>query len=57
VVPRNVTVKAARYGGSEALEVRLAGQWRGPDMSGAREVPSASQRMDQDVCALTWGAR
>jgi hypothetical protein len=24
VVPRNVTVKAARYGGSEALEVRLA---------------------------------
>jgi len=39
VAPRNVTVKAARYGGSEALEVRLAGQWRGPDMDTFAFVP------------------
>jgi hypothetical protein len=40
VVPRNVTVKAARYGGSEALEVRLAGLYQGPDMDAFAFVPS-----------------
>jgi hypothetical protein len=39
VAPRNVTVKAARYGGSEALEVRLAGLYRGPDMDTFAFVP------------------
>lgn len=38
--PHNVTVKSVRYGDSEALEVRLAGAYRGPDMDTFALVPS-----------------
>ena len=37
--PHNVTVKAVRYGGSDALEVRLNGAYRGPDMDTFAFVP------------------
>ena len=36
---RNVTVAAVRYAGSEALEVRLAGSYRGPDTDTFAFVP------------------
>jgi hypothetical protein len=39
VRPRNVTIDAVRYGGSDALEVRLAGPYRGPDMDTFAFVP------------------
>ena len=39
VRPRNVTVEAVRYGGSDALEVRLTGPYRGPDMDTFAYVP------------------
>jgi hypothetical protein len=39
VAPRNVTVAAVHYGGSDALEVRLAGPYRGPDMDTFAFVP------------------
>jgi hypothetical protein len=39
VLPRNVTVKAARYGGSDALEVRLSGPYLGPDKDTFAFVP------------------
>src|SRR5712671_174738 len=39
VRPRNVTVQAVRYGGSDALEVRLTGPYRGPDMDTFAFVP------------------
>jgi len=39
VDPRNVTVKAIRYRGSDVLEVRLAGPYRGPDMDTFALVP------------------
>jgi hypothetical protein len=39
VRPRNVTVKAVRYDGSNALEVRLTGLYRGPDMDTFAYVP------------------
>ena len=37
--PHNVTVKAVRYGNSDALEVRLIGAYRGPDMDTFAFVP------------------
>jgi len=37
--PRNVTVEAVRYGGSDALEVRLTGPYRGPDMDTFAYIP------------------
>jgi hypothetical protein len=39
VRPRNVTVEAVRYGGSDALEVRLTGPYRGPDKDTFAFVP------------------
>jgi hypothetical protein len=36
---RNVTVAVASYGGSDALEVRLSGPYRGPDMDTFAFVP------------------
>jgi hypothetical protein len=39
VRPRNVTVEAVRYAGSNALEVRLTGPYRGPDMDTFAFVP------------------
>jgi hypothetical protein len=39
VRPRNVTVEAVSYRGSNALEVRLAGPYRGPDMDTFAYVP------------------
>lgn len=39
VRPRNVTVKAVRYDGSNALQVRLTGLYRGPDMDTFAYVP------------------
>jgi hypothetical protein len=39
VRPRNVTVEVVRYGGSDAVEVRLAGPWRGADMDYFAFVP------------------
>ena len=36
---RNVSVQAVRYGGSDALEVRLKGSYRGPDMDTFAYVP------------------
>jgi len=39
VRPRNVTVEAVRYAGSNALEVRLSGPYRGPDMDTFAYVP------------------
>jgi hypothetical protein len=39
VKARNVTVRAVRYGGSDALEVRLTGRYRGPDMDTFAFVP------------------
>ena len=39
VRPRNVTVTAARYGGSDALEVRLSGPYLGPDKDTFAFVP------------------
>jgi len=39
VRPRNVTVEVGRHGGSDALEVRLAGPYRGPDMDTFAFVP------------------
>lgn len=39
VQPHNVTVKAVRYGGSDALEIRLTGAYRGPDMDTFAYVP------------------
>jgi hypothetical protein len=40
VRPRNVTVKAVSYRGSDALEVRLAGPYRGPDEDTFAFVPN-----------------
>jgi hypothetical protein len=37
--PHNVTVKAVRYGNSDALEVRLIGAYRGPDTDTFAFVP------------------
>jgi hypothetical protein len=37
--PHNVTVKSVRYGDSAAVEVRLAGAYRGPDMDTFAFVP------------------
>jgi hypothetical protein len=37
--PHNVTVAAVRYRGSDAVEVRLAGPYRGPDMDTFAVVP------------------
>jgi hypothetical protein len=37
--PHNVTVKAVRYGDRDALEVRLNGAYRGPDMDTFALVP------------------
>ena len=39
VRPHNVTVTAARFGGSDALEVRLTGPYRGPDNDTFAFVP------------------
>jgi hypothetical protein len=39
VQPHNVTVRAVRYGGSDALEIRLTGEYRGPDMDTFAYVP------------------
>jgi len=39
VQPRNVTVAAVNYRGSEALELRLTGPYRGPDMDTFAFVP------------------
>ena len=39
VRPRNVTVEAVRYGGTEALEVRQTGQYRGFDTDTFAFVP------------------
>src|SRR5262249_18743300 len=39
VRPRNVTVKAVRYGGSEALEVRQTGPYRGFDTDTFAFIP------------------
>ena len=39
VRPRNVTVAAAHYGGSDALEVRLTGPYLGPDKDTFAFVP------------------
>ena len=39
VRPRNVTVEAVRYGTSGALEIRLAGAYRGPDMDTFAYLP------------------
>ena len=39
VRPRNVTITAARYGGSDALEVRLSGPYLGPDKDTFAFVP------------------
>ena len=39
VRPRNATVEAVRYAGSNALEVRLSGPYRGPDMDTFAYVP------------------
>jgi hypothetical protein len=39
VRPRNATVQAVRYGGSDALEVRLTGQYRGFDTDTFAFVP------------------
>jgi hypothetical protein len=39
VRPHNVTVKAVRYGGSDALDVRLIGPYRGPDKDTFAFVP------------------
>jgi hypothetical protein len=39
VQPRNVTVKAVSYRGSDALEVRLTGPYRGPDMDTFAFIP------------------
>lgn len=39
VQPHNVTVEAVRYGGSDALEIRLTGSYRGPDMDTFAFVP------------------
>src|SRR5262245_14992357 len=39
VRPRNVTVEAVRYRGSDALEVRLTGPYRGPDKDTFAFVP------------------
>ncbi len=39
VTPRNVTVSAVRYGGGDALEVRLTGPYRGPDEDTFAFVP------------------
>ena len=39
VRPRNVTVEAVRYGGSDALEVRLTDPYRGPDKDTFAFVP------------------
>lgn len=40
VRPRHVTVKAVTYRGSDALEVRLTGPYRGPDMDTFAFVPN-----------------
>ncbi len=37
--PHNVTVKSVRYGDSDAVEVRLTGAYRGPDMDTFAFVP------------------
>jgi hypothetical protein len=39
VQPRNVTVAAVNYRGSDALELRLTGPYRGPDMDTFAFVP------------------
>jgi hypothetical protein len=39
VRPRNVTVEAVQYGGSDALEVRLVDPYRGPDTDTFAFVP------------------
>jgi len=39
VQPHHVTVKAVRYAGSDALEVRLTGPYRGPDTDTFAFVP------------------
>jgi hypothetical protein len=40
IEPHNVTVKAVHYGDSEAVEVRLTGAYRGPDMDTFAFVPN-----------------
>ncbi len=39
VRPHNVTVEAVRYEGSDALQIRLAGAYRGPDMDTFAYIP------------------
>ncbi len=39
VMPHNVSVRAVHYAGSEALQVRLAGPYRGPDLDTFALVP------------------
>src|SRR5262245_22490948 len=39
VQPHNVTIKAVRHNGSDALEVRLTGPYRGPDTDTFAFVP------------------
>jgi hypothetical protein len=44
VQPRNVTVSAVSYRGSDALEVRLTGPYRGPDMDTFAFIPGLDFR-------------
>jgi hypothetical protein len=39
VQPRNVSIRAVRHDGGDALEVRLAGPYRGPDMDTFAFIP------------------
>src|SRR5258706_8681238 len=56
VRPRNVTVAAVRYHDSDALEVRLTGPYRGPDLDTFAFVPGLDFHdgtIDVDVAGST----